>query len=297
MLKKNLNHLDTPSGKPEGLLPDASSEYVTVLVEELAQMPPKPQVSDTLTRHSAAGSCLKRIALVRDGVQPEPMDMAGHHVTHIGTLMHDAWQAALKRKYEGAIDFETGSTIEDLTSGSCDAVLYDDMGVAREVLELKTVGEFAYDLAVGLKGPAQGPKPDHLTQLALNVRGHDAYAGTIIYLRRSSVSQGVADSKGIEETLRIGAQWTIPRDTLDPIADEWLAQLEYVRDHDTKDVPRFVPNVTPKGARLDPTTGTWTLKDGEGNIIDTGTFWNKGAGCLHYCATRDACVERFMESE
>lgn len=292
MLKKDLTDLPTES-EPEGLQPDDSSEFVTVLVDELAKQPRKPQVADTLTRHSSAASCLYRVALLRDGVTPEPMDLAGHHVTNMGTLMHEAWQDALERAYPDNIGFEIGSTIEDLTSGSCDAVLYGDDGSADHVLELKSTGGFAHKMMVGERGTAQGPKSEHMVQLALNVMGLDADKGTLVYLSREAISIGAAERKGIDEVTRFGAQWTLTRDQLQPLADEWLEQLRWVRDHPTEQVPRFVPHSTPKGARIvDPNRSRWEMRDGD-EVIDTGDVWG-GSGCL-YCPVKTECVGRWYD--
>lgn len=293
MLRKDLSTLPSPS-TDEGLPPDDTNEYVTVLVDELAKQPRKPQVSDTLTRHSSAASCLFRVALLAEGVTPAPMDAAGYHVTHIGTLIHEAWQAALERKYGDLVEFEVASTIEDLTSGSCDAVIRADYTDDVHVLELKTEGEFGFDMIAGLKGQPPSPKPTHMTQLALNVVGLDADKGTLVYMRRSSHSVNGARRFKLDEVSRFGMQFTFDRADLEPWADEWLTMLRFVRDNPTEAVGRHVPREMPKGARLNPETGTWTLVDGD-DIVDTGEYWAKGAGCRDYCPVNGECVRRWQE--
>lgn len=288
---KDLSHLPATT-EAEGLLPDDDSSFVTVLVDELAKQPSKPQVSDTLTRHSSAASCLKRVALLAEGVEPEPMDLAGHHVTNTGTLLHEAWQAALARKHGDNIGFEVPTVIDDLTSGSCDAFLRDE----NHVLELKTVAGTSYEYMVGLKGPAQGPKTSHMYQLALNVMGLDADKGTLVYLSRDSISAGKAQRAGISEPLRIGAAWSFSRDQLQPMADEWLTALRFIRDNPTEKVPRWVMGEMPKGARLNPETGTWTLER-DGQVLDTGEYWFKGAGCKDYCPVQEICAKRYAEGK
>lgn len=292
---KDLSHLPAPT-EAEGLLPDDDHSFVTVLVDELAKQPSKPQMSDTLTRHSSAASCLKRVALLRDGVEPEPMDLAGHHVTNIGTLVHEAWQGALAHTYgDPYVSFEVGTTIEDLTSGSCDAVIrHPDK--APHVLELKTVAGTSYEYMVGLKGAAQGPKTSHMYQLALNVMGLDADKGTLVYLSRDSISAGKARRAGISEPMRCGASWSFTREQLQPMADEWLTALRFVRDNPTEKVPRWVMGEMPKGARLNPETGTWTLER-DGQVLDTGEYWFRGAGCLDYCPVSEACQKRYAEGK
>lgn len=299
---KDLSHLPAPT-EAEGLLPDSDSTFVTVLVDELAKQPSKPQVSDTLTRHSSTASCLKRVALLRDGVEPEPMDLAGHHVTHIGTLVHEAWQSALGRycdERKMSYSFEAPSTLEDLTSGSADAFLWENHPtqdrLIKHVLELKTVAGTSYEYMVGLKGPAQGPKTSHMYQLALNVMGLDADKGSLVYLSRDSISAGKAQRAGISEPLRIGAAWSFDRSQLQPMADEWLTALRFIRDNPTEKVPRWVMGEMPKGARLNPETGTWTLER-DGQVLDTGEYWFKGAGCKDYCPVAEECRKRYAEGE
>lgn len=289
---KDLSHLPTEAPKDDGTPPDLDDTFVRVLVDELAAAPPKPQVADTLTRHSAAGSCLKKVALIADGVTPEPMDLAGFHVTNIGTLIHEAWQAALERQHGDAIRFEVLSTIEDLTSGSCDAVITE--GDHQHVLELKTEGEFGFDMISGLKSDPPAPKPTHLMQLALNVVGLGADKGTLVYLRRSSHSAGSARRFKLGEVSRFGVQFTFSRDDLDPVADEWLTMLRFIRDNSVDAVGRHVPRVMPKGARLNPESGVWTLQDGDA-VLDSGEYWAKGAGCKDYCGVRDECVARWTD--
>jgi hypothetical protein len=149
---------------------------------------------------------------------------------------------------------------------------------------------------IGERGAAQGPKSSHMVQLALNVMGLDADKGTLIYLSNEAISKGAAEGKGIDEATRFGAQWTFTREQLQPLADEWLKQLEWARDHPTEEVPRFIPHEMPKGARLNPETGSWTLVDGD-DIVDTGSYWSKGAGCLHYCPVSEACRKAYAEGQ
>lgn len=303
MTVKDLSHLPT-ANKPEGLAPDDDPVYVRMLVEEMERRGAwslefdydvdKPQVSDTMSRHSSANSCLKAAALNRDGVERDPMDPAGLWVTFLGTMAHDAFQSALSSHLDDDVEFEVGSTFSDLTSGSCDALVHEpEPGIGREVIELKTCGGFLYKLAIGERGVAQGPKSAHLVQLALNVVGHDADRGTIVYLSTEAVSIGAAERKGIDEWTRFGAQWSFSREHLEPLADAWLERLAWVRDHETDETPRFWPDETPLGARIvDPNSSRWELRDGE-DIVDTGSVWG-GSGCL-YCNVRTACIKAWAD--
>lgn len=297
-IQRDLSDLPRPT-QTEGVTPDPSPRFVTALVDELALRPRKPKAADTLSRYSSAAVCIKRTELLARGVEPEPMDLAGLHVTNIGTLIHEAWQASLGRKYadepgEWSVQFETKTSIEDLTSGASDAVLTftDDANVMhREVLELKTTGGFGYKLMVGERGNAQGPKAGHIVQLALNVMALDADRGTLIYLTNEAISKGIAERKGFDEVTRFGAEWSFTREQLQPHADEELARLrEIQRRMDAGErIPRFVPYEMPKGAEVrDVDKSQWTLTDGE-QVTDTGSVWG-GSYCA-YCPVREACRE------
>lgn len=307
MLRKDLSDLPAPSKPEAGRAPDDDNTYVTVIVEALRNgiawdlpveyNPDKPQAdADTLTRHSKAATCMKEVALERDGVHREPMDDAGLHVTFIGTLMHAAWQRALEERWPD-IEFEAPSTVSGLTSGSADGLraYRPDM---RKALELKSEGEFKFDKQViGIHGkPPTGPEPSHMAQLALNVVGHDADAGTLVLLRRSSISAGQAEKRGISDVHRFGAQFTFSREELQPWADEWLEQLRWIADHPTDEVPRFMPHQMPRGAKVvDPSSGRWEVRDGD-DVLDTGAVWG-GAKCKYYCSVAAACLEQWREGK
>lgn len=300
MLRKNLSDLPTSTDE-EGLQPDADPVFVRPWVEWLREgvdtklqflyEPDKPQVADTLTRHSSAGACLKKIALRRDGVDAEPMDDAGLHVTAIGTILHEAWQQSLARAGLGTIHFEVPSTIEDLTSGSADAWLPE----TRHVLEAKTCGGTKYKKKAGYRSRPEGPDTSHLLQLGKNMMGLDADRGTIVYLGTEVISGGAADKANIDETSRFGVQYTFERSQLQPMVDEWLELLRFVRDHPTDEVGRWVYGEMPKGARLDPNSGAWTLVDGD-EVLDSGSIWG-GALCNYYCDVVDACRAQFAEGK
>ena len=298
MLRNTLDHLPTAADAPDGLAPDADDTFVRVLVDEEAQRESKPKVADTLSRHSAAGDCLRKVALLRDGVEPDGFDLSFYHNVSNGTLYHEAWQAAMARTYGDRIAFEVGTTIEDLTSGSCDAFIADE----GHVLELKTTGEFSFDKCAGTgrSSTAEGPKSAHMVQLALNVMGLDAAKGTLVYVRWSALSAPQAERKGLTDTQRFGAQWTFTREQLQPLADEWLDLLRWVRDHPTEEAPRWVGfGEMPKGARLNPETGAWTKveeQDGQTVVTDSGAVWG-GSMCKHYCTVAEACRKQYVEGK
>lgn len=148
-------------------------------------------------------------------------------------------------------------------------------------------------MMIGERGVAQGPKTAHMVQLALNVMGHDADRGTLVYLATEGISKAAAERKNIGDIRRFGAQWTFTREQLQPLADEWLERLRWVRDHTTDETPRFWPDETPVGGRIvDPQVSRWELRDGD-DVIDTGQVWG-GQGCA-YCPVQTECIKRWAD--
>lgn len=283
------------ASKPSGWTPDPDPRFAPLLSEALREASvPKPVVGGAPFRFSDAGKCARALSLKAIGAPREPMDLAGHHVTNLGTLVHEAWQAALVERYGDRVQLEAAGTIdaddELLAGGSCDALLTEDDG-STTLLELKTTGGFSYKLAVGERGDAQGPRETALWQTALNARAHGADRAVIVVLSTEAISKGAAERKGFTEVGRFGAEWTIEREQLDSLADREVARLEAIRDllAQHRLAPRHIPDHMPSGARVVDVDhakgGRWELRDDE-DVIDSGTvFW------CNYCDMRDACRE------
>jgi hypothetical protein len=210
-------------------------------------------------RHSNAGSCSRAIAYAMAGVEPtDPPDTTSHHSFKVGHLVHEAWQAALLGIDETALIEPTyvipdGDAERPLTGCHIDAVVFDGDGTAI-VVEVKTANEYGYSDAI-LK--AQGPKWSHVVQASLNAKafaldspGLEVRA-RIVYLPMTSVSTGRASKKGIADTNRHGAQWTLDRAQWEPIADWELARVEWIKglvtqpDRDAEANARRVPRWYP----------------------------------------------------
>ena len=286
---KKVHDLPTAPAR-DGLLPDAEPRFGPVLAQALMDAStPKPVVGDAPMRFSDAGTCARALALAAIDAEREPMDLSGHHVTNMGTLVHEAWQAALGEVYGDRITFEVSATIHDedgrlLAGGSCDGLLVEDDGT-RTLLELKTVGGFAYKMQVGERGRAEGPKNEAIIQAALNARAHDADRIVLVSLARDAISKGLAERKGFDEVTRFSAEWTFTREQLDEVADLELKRVGRVLDllDDGLLAPRHLPDM-PQGARIvDTERGRWELRDGDA-VVDTGSTWWCG-----YCPFQPTC--------
>lgn len=125
------DHADLPKAQPaDGVPPDPTPRFSTALLDALeAQRDAdgeKATAGGTRIRHSDAGKCARAIALKAAGFPREPMDPAGVHVTNLGTLVHDAWQEALRRQLgEDNVEVEPTCQVEGLdASGHIDAIIY-----------------------------------------------------------------------------------------------------------------------------------------------------------------------------
>jgi hypothetical protein len=197
--------------------------------ELLAEDHNKPIAGNTPFRHSSALSCSRRQVFSALGLQPtEPFDAAATHVTTLGTLIHEHLQDAIGRRYPGA-RFEVVSTVGQ-TSGSADAVI--ELPDRRVLWELKTVGAFAFDRAIGLnrKGyrrvPPKGPRPSAICQAAINAIGHDCNEVVVAYLAMEAVSKQLAEKVGLSQLDRIMAEWVVPPDVWRPMATAELDRLD-----------------------------------------------------------------------
>lgn len=290
-LARNLSDLPTPAvTREDGFPPDAEPRFVQALVECWAELDDgeKPRAfEDTRFRHSDAGKCARYIAYAAlDLPASDPMDLAGRWNVGLGTVIHEAWQQQLLRRYPDA-DIEP-KVRTDAGSGHIDAVI--DTDSKRIAVELKTIGGFAYRVAVGERGAPQGPKHEHIVQAALNALAVDADEAVVAYLSKEAISVNAAQRKGIGELARFCAEWTFPRDAYMPVALAEIARVTGILellDEGTLPARRMADPALPKGHLIvDPSSGLWTVTDEQGRITDTDVWWACG-----YCKYQTLCTE------
>jgi len=227
------------------------------------------------------------------------MDLSGVWNVTLGTLLHEAWQAALVERFPDAEVEVTCATVGADGSGHIDAVIRTAERVTA--YELKTIGGFGYKAATGTarKGtPAEGPKSEHLLQAALNGAAVDADEVVVGYLSKESLSVNVAERFGASELERFCCEWTFTREQYEPLAameaERVATVLGMVADGNL--APRHLPEM-PKGARvIDVAKGAWVLEHISGDdcdpndegtriTVDTGRVWQCG-----YCNRRTLCA-------
>lgn len=260
---------------------------------------------ETPFRHSSAGWCGYALSLDAMGVpESDPPSMADSWNMSLGTKIHDWAQETVEVAFPGAVMETKLLTGNGLGSGHSDiymAVVKLRDG-KRVVVELKSPNGWAYKTAVGAQGVATGPKHDHVLQLGLNVRAHDADLGVIWYLSRELINKSWAKKLyGTSTVLMDGtplwvigqfsAEWTYDRETLDPMVDEELTRWAGIKLQIERgeEVPRYVPGMPEGAVVVNPRKGVWELVE-DGVLAETGTTWQCG-----YCRHQTDCT-RALES-
>lgn len=325
-IKRSIADLPDPD-RPQGRKPDAEPRFVHLLVEQWRDAErengPKPKASRKARfRHSDAGKCSRAIAYAAlDVERTNPMDLSGYWNTGLGTIIHERWQEAVSAMFPDAVmeprvllgsgaghidavvpvlgacvlcggdggdpDVALGEQIDGLAL-NCPHCNGSGEATRKVVIELKSSGGFAYKMAVGERGQAQGPKFEHITQGALNAKAEDADELVIAYLSKEAISVNIARSKGFSEVDRFAAEWTFTRDEYMPYADAEVERIDGILAllDDGKLPARKIPDPeVPAGAVItDPSSGQWMVKDEEGMVFDAGSWW-----ACSYCAWQDVC--------
>lgn len=296
-LERDLSDLptDAPESNGEGWTPDAEPRFGRLLIDawHAEDVERDAHFRDGQTArffHSNAGSCSRAIAYSALGVPQSNLPTAADHfVMRLGRMTHEDWQAFFLAYFDqlGAVEVRV---VEGDRAGTIDAVLFDKDGRALVALEVKTVDGYSYKLAVGeQRGPALGPKFDHIIQAALGARALNAGEAVILYFARGAVSKGQAKRSKIDDYRRVMAEWTLTRAQYEPIADQEIERITAILGLvDAGVLPaRKIPDPElPLTAVItDPTRGVWMAHDGD-RLLDTGSYW----GC-EYCRWLDTCAQ------
>ncbi len=296
-IKNDLSNLPRPAATSvTGRAPDQHPRYLATVAERLREARDSSgelahAVEGTPFRHSDAAKCARALSYKFAGIaETEDVDPSGLWNFAVGTYGHEVFQGALLRYFGDKVQVETTCFTEAWPQGSghADGDIDDDgTGV---VYELKTVGGFAYKMAVGERGAPQGPKHDHIVQGALNASARGAQRLVIGYLSKEAISVQAAGRKKISELGRFMAEWTFEADEFEPIAAAERARVSGILAlvADGQLAARKIPDPElPAGAEIvDPSTGRWEKHDADGAIVDTGSWWACG-----YCNYRTLCAE------
>lgn len=202
----------------------------------------KPTARGTNLRYSSSYGCSRQQAYAAFGVIPSnPMDEAGAWVTGLGTIVHEALQDSISRRYPSA-SFEVSSQVGNFISGSCDALIstsdLDLFDGTHVLFELKTMGTYSFDKQVGWNrmrgtlGNAEGPALKAITQAGMNALGieeenddikiHWLVMGSITF---EALSVNKSASMDVSGANRFLSEFWIPRPEWEPLASQELARM------------------------------------------------------------------------
>lgn len=233
-----------------------------------------------------------------------PPDAASLWRMCLGQLVHDEIDRAITtlpgfgglddegRKHgwhpEAVVDL---SVIGFPGSAHADLVRYMH-GVPVKAVEVKTLSGFPFKAAATpFKGPAAGPRWDHVMQMAIVAVALGIPHFGVGYMSMEPISPQEASRMGVDEYHRMIAEWEF--DTVDWEADVkrevarqkrllGLAQSATLPDRVLSD-PELDTDFEP--VVYDVRKGAWQALNENGKVAASGTKWYCG-----YCDWRDRCI-------
>lgn len=161
-------------------------------------------------------------------------------------------------------------------------------------IELKSINGFGMKMAIGARGPAEGPRTSAIIQGALNGLALDADEVVLVYLSTENLSprelanlEKYGTVKEAQPWQKFAAEWTYTREQFEPIAKAEVARFKKILAVVDEGglPPRAIPVDLPRGARItDPMNGGWQVVE-DGMIIDSGSTWQ-----CHYCPYQTHCA-------
>lgn len=266
--------------------PDVVDSYVRELADKAASEGEKAKAFDTPFRCSSVHSCGRKQVYSALGLEPDTKtDRASLVVMDLGTVVHELVQDAVGRRYPDA-QFECQVTVSGLVSGHCDIWLPS----RSEVVELKTVGRYAYEEAMGVTHPRPGrqsaretpfgPKLGHITQAAMYAWGLGAETVRIGYICKEAFSPGIQERMGLSVLDRVMAEWVIPKAVWAPLAKAELLRLA--------DLKAYVDGgFIPERIAVDD-HGHQTQIDPEAE--QRRALYRESWMCRGFCGYRDRCI-------
>ena len=224
-----MEHSDYPVSQP--LITDVLAESIH---REMLTAERKAYAFPTWFRHSDAGKCGRYLWFEHEQIaQSNPPDASSAWVMWIGTMLHEELQRALPERFPGC-KVEPSVRHGELSSGHIDALVTLEDGT-KICYELKTLGSFGFDKAVGWRrknwsvGIPEGPAVSARIQGALNATASEADILIIGAMALEAASKGFADKHGISDIGRTVAEWHFTKAEFAPWATQELARLEALR--------------------------------------------------------------------
>lgn len=310
-IRNDLSSLPTASASSGGWAPDDGSLFGPILIERLKTLKGEREAKKRhYIRPSDALDCARKVGYIAAGIEGAPMDAPGWWVTSLGTIIHELLDPAIVDHFgeHASTEHMIGTPIldDDGNRVGIEPHVVEVRGVEVSVVsfidlwlhhpahpstawDYKSVGGYAYKLAVGERNEPEGPKRSALIQAGIGALLVDAERVGVLNLARDAISVDTARRKGFDEYRRFLAEWTV---ALDDIRDEVEAEILRLWKinrlvHDDGFLPiRKVPGLG--GEITDPRNGAWQVwatENDEPRLVATGNYW----GC-DYCSHRDVCI-------
>lgn len=263
-IKRDLSDLPTslaPSDEgPVGWWPERHPRLGPTLVDEWIAAQPDHELAPVIPEHgnhrgSNAGKCLRAIAYSQTDTEvSDPMTVADYWRMYLGSVVHEALQAALPNVMPGALNevpvsFKPLGVDGSMRIDIMDPITIDGDEHVYETVEVKTINGFGYKMqATDFRGPPQGPRASHMMQAALGAvaaeaNGYRVAGARVVYLSLELLSPSLAQNIGLGgEEARFCAEWFVPIEQLRPLAqrelDRWAALTNRLANGDVTDIPR-----------------------------------------------------------
>lgn len=293
-IKKDLSNVPTAAVE-EGNPPIADPIYAPLLAQRWAQEAMAEEerefaIPGTRIRMSWSGKCARELGYLINKVEPSnPFDEATYWTFAMGSHVHEVFQAYMTEIFPNAeIEVKV-----DMRPSGLDASGHIDMidvngNKKRIAVEVKSINGFGFKMAVGARGPAQGPRLAAFTQGAMNALAHDADEMRVIYFSLENLSPAEMTKLGWSEPWKkFCAEWVYSRQEYTEIAQKEIKRMNKVLEFLDEGLlpPRQIPDekIPPKARITDVNKGAWQLVE-DGAVVEAGTTWH----CL-YCPYRDRC--------
>ncbi|GIV00878.1 MAG: hypothetical protein KatS3mg014_2512 [Actinomycetota bacterium] len=253
VLAADLEEVDPLGGGGHPIVQHAHHGLTLALLEALGltvRATERPTAGNGI-RHSMAGTCGRAASWWLQGVVPtDPPDEASEWSMWVGSRLHDALAADLAAHLApvlGTCEPEA-PVLTAVSSGHVDLWFPE----ARAAVELKTMGQAAFDIACGIwrgagrtsprRREGRGPDVRHVLQAVLNAHALGARVAALVYLAVDPVPRGVADALGLEDWERFAAIWTWSAEEFAPWAEAELRRFGRILAGD--DSPRWPVDVS-----------------------------------------------------
>jgi hypothetical protein len=221
----------------------------------------------------------------------EDFTLADNYTFMLGETIHEMMQTHALAIWPDA-EVEKPVDFRPDFNGAMSVDLYLPTALAGKpvAIEAKSMNGFGFkSQATRFNGPPEGPRPEHVVQMAMGVIGTKADAGAVVYWSLEKLSPSLASKAFHGETGRVAAEWWFTKDECLDVALTEISRIDNVLGDIANDSPppRYLHRTghrAPTALITDPTKGTWQVTMGD-QLIDHGTTWH-----CDYCPFKTKCL-------